>query len=148
MSSTRLSFVVEVGLSESTWQLCLDARSWLETACSSVKPVVTIGINHQYPKIILCRWELVDRQIGVVTRSNPPQASCTAMLRLSRTHNRTFVTGESCLNAVAPGITQLNLPFDKIVGRTHQQHLERDLVISEQKLRFFAEKVWKQQNLM
>lgn len=44
------SLVVEVGLSESTRQLALSARHWLETL-SSVGIVVTITINRKRPEI-------------------------------------------------------------------------------------------------
>ncbi|KAB8234202.1 uncharacterized protein BDW43DRAFT_310558 [Aspergillus alliaceus] len=61
--ATALSFVVEVGLSESARNLPLDARGWLETCTSSVKLVVTIGINRANPEVILHRWELCPENI-------------------------------------------------------------------------------------
>ncbi|KAL4983783.1 hypothetical protein BDW68DRAFT_168186 [Aspergillus falconensis] len=147
-TSTRLSFVVEIGLSESARQLALSARGWLETYSSSVKLVVTISIKRENPEIILRRWEIVPRGYGVLTRSSPPSARCTAFLKLSRTNNTTSVTGESYMNGTTTTTTQLNLPFDKIVGRPPHQPLERDLVIPEQELRSFAENIWSEQRLL
>ncbi|KAL4869476.1 hypothetical protein BDV12DRAFT_208562 [Aspergillus spectabilis] len=128
-TNTRLSFVVE---SESARQLALDACGWLETYSSSVKLVVTISIKRENPEIILRRWELV----------TPPSARCTSFLKLSRTNNTTSVTGESYMNSTTTTTTQLDIPFDKIVGRPPHQPLERDLVIPEQELRSFAENIW------
>jgi hypothetical protein len=147
-TNARLSFVVEVGLSESTRQLALDARGWLETYSSSVKLVVTISIKRENPEIIFHRWELVPRGYGVRTRSSPLSARRTAFLKLSRTNNTTSVTGESYMNGITTTTTQLDLPFDKVVNRPSYQPLERDLVIPEQELRSFAEDIWSEQSLL
>jgi hypothetical protein len=144
----RLTFVVEIGLSESARQLALDARGWLETYSSSVKLVVTISIKRENPEIILHRWELFPRGYSVLTRSSPLSARRTAFLKLSRMNNTTSVTGESYINGITTTTTQLDLPFDKIVGRPPNQPLERDLVIPEQELRSFAEDIWNDQSLL
>ena len=60
----------------------------------------------------------------------------------------TLVTGESYVNGTTTTTTQLDLPFDKVVGRRPQQPLERDLVIPEQELRIFAEDIWNEQSLL
>ncbi|KAL5003008.1 hypothetical protein BDV10DRAFT_155385 [Aspergillus recurvatus] len=52
------------------------------------------------------------------------------------------------MNGTTTTTTQLNLPFDKIVGRPPHQPLERDLVIPEQELRSFAENIWSEQRLL
>ncbi|KAL4939670.1 hypothetical protein BDV06DRAFT_198355 [Aspergillus oleicola] len=145
---TRLSFVVEVGLSESARQLALGARGWLETYSSSVKLVVIISIKRETPEIILRRWELVSRGYGILTRASPPSARCTASLKLVRTNNTTSVTGESYMNGTTTTTTQLDLPFDKIVGRPPREPPERDLVIPVQELRSFAEDIWRAQRLL
>ncbi|KAJ5495019.1 hypothetical protein N7539_000135 [Penicillium diatomitis] len=151
-TNPRLSFVVEVGLSESTRQLALDTRGWLETYSSSVKLVVTISINRENPEIILQRWELIPRGYRVLTRSSYLSASLSArpttILKLSRTNNTTFITGESYLNGITTTTTQLDLPFDKVVGRSPRQPPERDLLIPEQELRNFAEDIWRVQSLL
>ncbi|KAL4748442.1 hypothetical protein BDW72DRAFT_205640 [Aspergillus terricola var. indicus] len=123
LTDTRLSFVMEVGLSESQRQLSLIARSWLQPFSSSVKLVVTI-------------------------RPSPPSARCTAFLKLTRTDIMTSVTGESYTNGTTTTTTQLELPFDKIVGRPPRHPLERDLVIPEQELRIFGEKIWSTQRFL
>ncbi|EAW13241.1 uncharacterized protein ACLA_016870 [Aspergillus clavatus NRRL 1] len=147
--NVRLSFVVEVGLSESARKLALDARGWLETYSSPVKLVVTISINRDTPEIILHRWELAPPQgYRVITRSGSIPARRTAFLKLSRTNNTTSVTGESDRNGTTTTTTQLDLPFDKIVGRPPHQPLERDLMITEHELRRFAEDIWIHQSFL
>lgn len=146
-TNARPSFVVEVGLPESARRLALDAHGWLETYSSSAKVVVTISIKRTTPEIVVYRWELVSRGYGVSTRSSPLSARHTAFLRLSRTNDATIVTGESYMDGTTTAITQLGLPFNKVVGRPARQPLERDLVISEQELRSFAENIWRAQSL-
>ncbi|KAI9375971.1 hypothetical protein BJX61DRAFT_24291 [Aspergillus egyptiacus] len=143
----RLSFVVEVGLSESARHLALDAHGWLETNASPVNLVVTIGIRREYPEIIFRRWELLHGP-GTPTRSSTPSTSCTAFIKLSRIDSTTSVTGECYVNGTLMNTTQLDLPFDKIVNRPPRQPLEKDLVIPEQKLRYFAERIWNVQGLL
>jgi hypothetical protein len=63
-------------------------------------------------------------------------------------NNTTSVTGEAYINGITTTTTQLNLPFDKVVGRAPHQPLERDLVIPSQELRIFAEKTWHDQGLL
>ncbi|KAJ5795227.1 hypothetical protein N7457_001826 [Penicillium paradoxum] len=147
-TNARLSFVVEVGLSESARQLALDARSWLEPHSSSVKLVVTISINRQNPEIILQRWELGPPGYGALTRSRTLSAHCTSSLKLSRMNHTTLITGESYTDGTTTATTQLDLPFEKVVGRPLHQPLERDLVIPGQELRSFAEDIWSEQSLL
>lgn len=52
-TNPQLSFVVEVGLSESSQHLALAARGWLESRSSSVQLVVTIAINRENPELVL-----------------------------------------------------------------------------------------------
>lgn len=146
--TTELSFVVEVGLSNSARQLALDARGWLETRTSSVKLVVTIDINRTNPEVIMHRWELFPRDYRLLTRSSSLSARRSAALRLSRMSNTTFVTGESHIDGTGTAITQLYLSFEKVIGRPPNPPLERDLVISEQTLRNFAEKIWRKQGFL
>ncbi|CEJ59508.1 hypothetical protein PMG11_08132 [Penicillium brasilianum] len=146
--NTGPSFVVEVGLSESTRHLALDAHGWLETPSSSVQLAVTINITRTNPEIVLRRWELTPRRYSVRTRSSPSSAQCTALIKISRTNNATSVTGEFYVNGTATATRQLNLPFAKITGRNPQPPLERDFVIPEQALENFAEGIWRRQGLL
>lgn len=145
--ATDLSFVVEVGLSESARNLALDARGWLETCASSVKLVVTININRTNPEVILHRWELFPREY-CLTRSSSLLARRTTTLKLSRANGTTLVTGESYIDGTTTTTTQLDLSFEKVVGRPPNSPLERDLVFSEQKLRDFAERIWRKQGFV
>jgi hypothetical protein len=58
------------------------------------------------------------------------------------------VTGEAYINGITTTTTQLELPFNKVVGRAPHQLLERDFMISSQELRIFAEKIWHGQGLL
>jgi hypothetical protein len=147
-TSTRLTFVVEVGLPESERQLAFDADSWLETLSSSVKLVVTISINCERPEIILNRWELVPRRTYPRMRSPPFSVCRTAFVNMSRENNATSITGESHVNGTTTTITQLDLPFEKVVDRPPCQPAERFLSISKHRLRFFAEHIWGKQGLI
>jgi hypothetical protein len=135
-TSTRLTFVVEVGLSESERQLAFDADSWLETLSSSVKLVVTISINCESPEIILNRWELIPRRTDPRMMSPPFSVCRTAFINISRENNVTSITGESHVNGTTTAVTQLDLPFEKIVDRPPCQPAERCLSISGHRLRF------------
>jgi hypothetical protein len=145
---TRLTFVVEVGLFESEQQLAFDADSWLETLSSSVKLVVTISINRESPEIILNRWELIPRRSDAWMGSPPFSVCRTAFVKIIQKDDVTSVTGESCVDGTTTTITQLDLPFEKIVDRSPCQPLERDLSISEHRLKYFAECIWIGQNLI
>ncbi|RLL97508.1 hypothetical protein CFD26_107011 [Aspergillus turcosus] len=48
-------------LSESTADLALDARGWLESPSSTIKLVVAIVVNRTQPELVFCRWELYPR---------------------------------------------------------------------------------------
>ncbi|RHZ64682.1 hypothetical protein CDV55_107371 [Aspergillus turcosus] len=48
-------------LSESTADLALDARGWLESPSSTIKLVVTIVVNRTQPELVFRRWELYPR---------------------------------------------------------------------------------------
>lgn len=147
LTSLKLSFVVEIGLSESARHLALDTHGWLEANSSSIKVVVTISIRHDHPEIIFNRWELTDRE-GPSTRSHSLSAHRTAVLKLSRQNNTTTITGEAHTVGTTTTTTQLTLPFDKIMGRPPSQALERDLVISAQELKCLAETIWTVQRLI
>ncbi|CAG8888512.1 unnamed protein product [Penicillium egyptiacum] len=144
-STNMPSFVVEVGLSESKPQLARDAHGWLTHSSSVI--VVTISIKRNAPDIILCRWEVVPRA-GVHTRSSPLSPRCTAVLKLSRTDNRTSVRGESYTNGTTTTTIQLDLPFHKVAGHPPHRPSERDIVIHTGELRHFAEHIWKEQCLL
>lgn len=146
--STALSLVAEVGLSESSQKLAIDARGWLEISTLSVQLVITIEINRQTPEVIIHRWELRPRQYPLSTRSSPFSARRTATLKLSHTNNATSVTGESQTDNTTTTVTQLDLPFEKVVGRPPNPPHERDFVISEQQLRKFGEKIWRKQGFL
>lgn len=144
----NLSFAMEVGLSESTRRLALDARGWLETPSSSVELMVTIDITRHTPEITLHRWERAPRVYGLQTRSQPVSANRTGFITLSRANNVTAVAGQVNVNGIPAAITHLPLPFDKIMGRDPQPPLERDFILSNQELRLFAEAIWGVQGFM
>ncbi|KAF7163965.1 hypothetical protein CNMCM5623_008626 [Aspergillus felis] len=127
--NTELNFVVLLSLSESARYLALDARAWLETATSTVKLVVTIGINRANPEVIVQRWEIF--------AGSSPAARPSATIRLYRNNNTTSIAGG-----------QLVLPFDKVVGRQPTRPIERDIILSEPALRDYAERLWVRQGFM
>lgn len=98
--------------------------------------VVTIKIGRGNPEIVLGRWESIRQEYSVIIRPSPLPARRTAILKVSRTDNMTSVIREEHVNGTTTTTTQLNLPFDKVVGRLPLQHLERDLVIPVHELKF------------
>ncbi|KAL3495720.1 hypothetical protein BJX62DRAFT_194996 [Aspergillus germanicus] len=114
-TSTRLTFVVEVGLSEFERQLAFDVDSWLETLSSSVKLAVTISINCERPEMILSRWELIPRRTEPRMRLPPFSVCRSAFVNISRENNATSITGESHVNGTTTTIAQLDLPFERLL---------------------------------
>ncbi|KAJ5571753.1 hypothetical protein N7535_005413 [Penicillium sp. DV-2018c] len=153
-ANAKPTFVVEAGLPESARQLALDACGWLKAQLSSVKVVLTISIKRDAPEIILRRWELVPPRHNLLTKPSAPSARRTAILKFTRANNETCITGESYtdgephMDGTTTTTTQLVLPFDKIVGRPPRHPLERDLVIPENELREFAQRIWRKQGLL
>jgi hypothetical protein len=136
--NTQLSAIFEVGLSESSRRLSLDARGWLETSGSSVKVVITLKIDRNIPQITIKRWELCAQQYSIATRASPVSASCTDEISITRQNNTTTVAGD------------LSLPFQKVVGRAVDPNniLERDFLIPRQSLQRLAERVWRKQGFI
>ncbi|KAJ5542989.1 hypothetical protein N7461_008992 [Penicillium sp. DV-2018c] len=142
--------------------------NWLKEADSSWGPaaanakptfVVEAGlpesaIKRDAPEIILRRWELVPLRHNFLTKPSAPSARRTAILKFTRANNETCITGESYtdgephMDGTTTTTTQLVLPFDKIVGRPPRHPLERDLVIPENELREFAQRIWRKQGLL
>ncbi|KAL2812059.1 hypothetical protein BJX63DRAFT_397359 [Aspergillus granulosus] len=145
VDNPNISFVVETGLSESMPRLALDAHGWLEALSSTVNLVVTIAVHHDRPEIILQQWERAPCRSYIITRSTPNSAHCTAFIKIFRTNGTISITGEPDINGNTTNITQMDLPFDKILNRPPRPPLERDFVIPAQRLRIFAERVWRTQ---
>ncbi|PSS09275.1 hypothetical protein M430DRAFT_53800 [Amorphotheca resinae ATCC 22711] len=130
------SFVLEIGLSESSGRLVLDARGWLESTGSTVQIAVTIMVNRKKPEIVVQRWEIVPRVYSVRTRASHPPASCTQEVRSHYLNQTILVTGG------------LVIPFNKVVGRPANQPLEQDFVITRQDLEDLSRKVWTVQKFL
>ena len=142
---TELSFVLEVGLSESSRHLAIDARGWLETRGTSVNLVITIEIDRAHPIVNIHQWELGTPNCSISTRSSPRLAYRTATIKLSYANGVISVAGESYADNVPSSITQLELPFEKVVTRPPNSPLERNIIISEQDRRKLAGKIWRKQ---
>lgn len=72
----------------------------------------------------------------------------TTTLKISQADSTTFATAESYVHGTAMTTSQLDIPFAKVVGCPPTPPLQRDLVITEQKLECFAEEIWKKQGFM
>jgi hypothetical protein len=138
LQSTNPTLVLEIGLSESSRQLAIDAQGWLESRGSTVKLAVIMKINRDDPEIVVRRWELRPRQSSIRTRASPLSASCTQEVRMFRSNNTTMVTGD------------MILPFQKVVGRLVDPNnpQEQDFTITQQKFQKLAEKVWRKQRFI
>ena len=152
--NTKLSFVLEVGLWESSRRLTMDAQGWLETRGTSVNLVVTIEIDRVYPIVNIHQWELGKPICSASTRAAfnstrffpGRRARRTATIMLSLANGVISAAGESYPESEpSSSITQLELPFEKVVARLTNSPLERNIIISEQDLRKLAGKIWRKQ---
>jgi hypothetical protein len=135
LQSTKPTLVLEIGLSESSRQLAIDARGWLELRGSAAQLVVIIKINRDNPEIVAQCWELRPRQSSISTRASSLSASYTQEVRMFRSNDTTMVTGDMILS------------FSKVVGRLIDLNnpREQDFTITQQKFQKLAEKVWRKQ---
>lgn len=134
---TRLSMILEIGLSESARKLAQDSRGWLETAGSTIQVVITMNIDRNRPQITVRHWELGPRLSTTVTCGSPQSAHCVNEITITRANTTTTVSGD------------LTLPFRKIVGRVRNpSSSERDFFIAQTKLERVAEKVWRKQRFI
>ncbi|KAK9235658.1 hypothetical protein V1525DRAFT_255979 [Lipomyces kononenkoae] len=136
--TTRITTILEIGLSESSRRLALEAREWLETRDSLVQVAITLKIDRDIPKITIKCWELCAGQYSISTRASPASASCTDEISITNQNNITVVSRD------------LSLPFQKVVGRAvdPNNNLERDFLITRRSLRRVAERVWRRQGFI
>jgi hypothetical protein len=127
-----LNFVIEVGVSESSPRLAINAEKWLLLPGSAVQIAVTVEASRTRPEIVICCWECVS------TRSNTQSAVCTQRVTISYTNNTTAVT------------EPITLPFQKVVGRPidPSRPQEQNFVLTANDLAVVAEKVWRRQNFI
>ncbi|CAG8281305.1 unnamed protein product [Penicillium salamii] len=138
------SFVLEVGLSESDPHLFQMARGWLESPDTTVQLVVTLSISRRSPTITFQTW-ILESHRTMSTRGYSPSAIVRSQITLTRDGNVTTVDGNVYLGDTTAPMTQLELPFEKIVGRPPNQLQEQDLVISSDELKQIARGVWRDQ---
>jgi hypothetical protein len=84
----------------------------------------------------------------VILKVPPLSLPVPRQFKLVPENNTTVVTGESYMDGTPTTMIRLDLPFEKVVGRLPNPPLERDIVISDETLREFAEKIWTKQGLM
>lgn len=143
--------VLEAGLSESYDKLASTAKCWLETLGTSVQMVVTININKDEAKILITLWEC-----GISASAQLPSTRRTAVIEISRLNDETVVFGERnpdiCYNSPDEKesfpITDLVLPFEKVVGRPSEEWFERDFKVHKVELEHLAEEVWRRQGFI
>lgn len=136
------TLVIETGISESSTQLAIDARGWLETPGSPVRQVITIDINQDRPIITAKLWKLVnlnnDRR---VTRGDIGRAREVHTIQISLDQTTPQPT------IVVP--SSLQVSFDLVVGRPPRQGTpEADFVITQDQLRQIAKQVWVMQKFI
>jgi hypothetical protein len=135
----HLTTILEVGLSESSPKLTLDAQGWLLSNGSTVQIAITIEISRSRPEIVVRCWEHAPCLHDHKTPRKPSQSAvCRQEVSITYTNNATVVTGP------------ITLSFQKVVGRpinpSHPQ--ETDFAISANDLTKMAEKVWKRQKFI
>jgi hypothetical protein len=133
--SPNPTLVLEIGLSESSKRLAIDARGWLESPGSTVQLAVTADINRNRAEIIFRQWEVMPRRFHMPTRNSPISSSCVQKITTIYSNGSTTATGSFIL------------PFHKIVGRpvNPNKPLEQNFIISPQDLTRLSEKLWRLQ---
>ncbi|KAL4921822.1 hypothetical protein BDW62DRAFT_218485 [Aspergillus aurantiobrunneus] len=117
IQNTPLTTILEIGLSELSERLALNAKGWLETSNISVQVAITLDICRSIPRIIIKRYGICPRCYSIETRASPTSASCVQAISINRQNNITTV---SC---------DLKIPFREFAGRdiNPSSRRERDL---------------------
>ncbi|ODM16824.1 hypothetical protein SI65_07789 [Aspergillus cristatus] len=140
------SLFLEVGLLESSGRLASTAKGWLEIPGSTVQMVVTIDINKDEARVLITLWELG------TTFAQPPSTRRAATIEIFRLNDKTVVVGDDCYNSPdeeeSIPITDLVLPFEKVVGRPSEEWLERDFRVHKVELEHLAEGIWQRQGFI
>ncbi|KAJ6008396.1 hypothetical protein N7540_012372 [Penicillium herquei] len=124
----RLSFVIEIGSSESAGHLQIDAQGWLQMPGSPVELVLTIDISQIGRSITFKQWTQ-SAVLGRTQSHKAPIEEVESVLVSEDPTGQIYVSGPVCLS------------FARIVGRPPSQG-EGDIVISEVVLKRIASKVW------
>lgn len=126
-----LTGVLEVGYSESSPLLALDARLWLEKPESHVQHVVTAKISPTRPEIVFRKWE-AERHTLTKTRSKPEwQAKVTQEARAALANETVTVSG------------QIDLSFIQIFERPADQAAgQGDIILTQDDLATLSRAIW------
>ncbi|KAH8705065.1 hypothetical protein BGW36DRAFT_353490 [Talaromyces proteolyticus] len=133
---TNLRVIFEIGLSESSRHLAMDARGWLETQGSTIELAITMIVDQSNPSITIQLWEKDVRQYNIRTRNRPEQAYCVQEMTIVHQNNGTIVS------------QNLVLPFKAFLGRDPQDAIERDLILTRSRLQTLAEDIWRKQRFI
>ncbi|CRL17846.1 unnamed protein product [Penicillium camemberti] len=133
--------IVEIGTSETSRQLSVDAHGWLESPHSSAKAVITIAFKYidaeKAPNpLTISLWEPVDRISNVDTRRSPLTTTRTAALDVWNVAGTLTVTGFRVVKDeeeedIQMTTNELRLPFDLFIGRPASNEGEGDIVLTE-----------------
>lgn len=128
VQNMQMTTILQVGSSESSQILALDARGWLETKGSSVQFAIVLEIDRNTSQITIKRWERC-QQSSNTTQALPKSAIRTDEISINYHNNMTTVTGD------------LSLLLEKLVGRkvNTNNSLERDFVIPRRSLQAIRE---------
>lgn len=136
--------VLEVGVSESSRRLAIDARGWLETPGTTVKACITIYLGRAN-NIIIDVWNLGRRTYTVSSRNQPSLAVRVQHVEIYKVQDEPQIRGWRTSETSAGTICrtdEIRLDFGVFIGRQVATDQERDVVINKDDLATFAERVW------
>jgi hypothetical protein len=113
---------LEVGVSESHIKLRRDVDWWLHPAKGNVNTTVTIQVDRKRPRLMIDRWERIDR----VVQSTP-------QIEISKVNGQMKLTNDS-----------LTIPFDSLFLRQPAGD-ENDITLHRETLQELAERTWRLQ---
>jgi hypothetical protein len=142
--TANVSVVLEVGSSEPSQQLKIEARGWVEPPGTPVQTCITIDLTPQN-NITIDIWRLDGRLCRVSSRRSPSTAIVMQHIEIVRQNQQAQVNGwkrDQHLNQIATD--RIELDFSMFVGR-HATNLEQDILISRDSLLAFAARFWDRQ---
>ncbi|KAJ5977523.1 hypothetical protein N7501_000865 [Penicillium viridicatum] len=148
-SSNKPTCVIEIGTSESTSHLSVDAHDWLEAPQSPVQAVITISFKYLYAEtdenpLSISVWEKGRRLSSVDTQYNLSPAVRTAHVDVWNAAGSLSVSGfyYDLDMQITVSTDEFHLPLELFIGRPPSRPGEHDVVITQDKLLWIVHQLW------
>ncbi|KAL4787582.1 hypothetical protein BJX76DRAFT_318424 [Aspergillus varians] len=149
VSSSKPTFVVEIGTSESAAHLATDAHDWLEASHSPVHAVVTICFKYQSAEsdsnpLTISIWRPGHELTDIETRNHHFPAAKTSCVKIRNNSGSLSVSGFYLdPDSLLPVPTdEIRLPLEFFVGRQASRSGEHDVVLDKEMLLGLLRQLW------